>query len=65
MEGVGDGVNDFKSGDCIAYGIPPLGIYSEIPNYPTDKLLHMPKNLNDKTVVALLMKGMPAHYQLH
>ena len=65
VEGVSDGVNDFKSGDRIACGIPPIRSYSKIRNYPADKLLHMPKNLDDKTVAALLIKGMTAHYLLH
>ena len=65
VEGVGEGVTEFKTGDRVAYGIPPLGSYSEVRNYPTDKLLHLPKNLDDKEVAALLMKGMTAHYLLH
>lgn len=65
VEGVGDGASNFKSGDRVAYGIPPLGSYSETRNYPADKLLHMPKNFDDKTAAALLMKGMTAHYLLH
>ena len=65
VEGIGEGVTEFKTGDRVAYGIPPLGSYSEVRNYPTDKLLHLPKDLNDKEVAALLMKGMTAHYLLH
>ena len=65
VEGIGEGVTEFKTGDRVAYGIPPLGSYSEVRNYPTDKLLHLPKNLDDKEVAALLMKGMTAHYLLH
>ncbi|KUF08899.1 quinone oxidoreductase family protein [Pseudoponticoccus marisrubri] len=65
VEGVGDGVTAFKTGDRVAYGIPPLGSYSEIRNYPADKLLHLPERLDDKEVAALLMKGMTAHYLLH
>ena len=65
VEGVGDVVNDFTTGDRVAYGIPPLGSYSEVRNYPADKLLNMPENLDNKTVAALLMKGMTAHYLLH
>ena len=37
VEGVGDGVTEFKAGDRVAYGIPPLGSYSEVRNYPADK----------------------------
>ncbi|MEO1020675.1 MAG: quinone oxidoreductase, partial [Pseudomonadota bacterium] len=65
VEGTGDGVTDFSVGDKVAYGIPPLGSYSEVRNFPADKLLHLPANLDDKTVAALLMKGMTAHYLLH
>jgi len=65
VEGVGDGVTDFATGDRVAYGIPPLGSYSESRNYPADKLLHLPAALDDRQVAALLMKGMTAHYLLH
>ena len=65
VEGVGDGVRDFAAGDRVAYGIPPLGSYAEARNYPADKLLHLPANLDDKQVAALLMKGMTAHYLLY
>ncbi|MBO9463687.1 quinone oxidoreductase [Tropicibacter sp. R15_0] len=65
FEGVGDGVSAFKTGDRVAYGIPPLGSYSEARNYPADKLLHLPDGLDDRQVAALLMKGMTAHYLLH
>lgn len=63
--GVGDGVTDFQTGDRVAYGIPPLGSYAEVRNYPADKLLHLPDSLDDRQVAALLMKGMTAHYLLH
>ena len=65
VEDVGEGVTEFKTGERVAYGIPPLGSYSEIRNYPADKLLHLPDGLDDKQVAALLMKGMTAHYLLH
>ena len=65
VEGIGEGVTEFKTGDRVAYGIPPLGSYSEVRNYPADKLLHLPVDLDDREVAALLMKGMTAHYLLH
>ena len=48
VEGVGEGVTNFKTGDKVAYGIPPLGSYAETRNYPADKLLHMPDGLEDE-----------------
>jgi NADPH2:quinone reductase len=65
VEGAGDGVAGFASGDRVAYGIPPLGSYAEVRNYPAEKLLHLPDGLDDRQVAALLMKGMTAHYLLH
>ena len=65
VAGVGDGVEGFREGDRVAYGIPPLGSYCEVRNYPADKLLHLPDGLDDAEVAALLMKGMTAHYLLH
>lgn len=65
VEAVGPGVSGFAEGQRVAYGIPPLGSYAEVRNYPADKLLHLPEELDDKEVAALLMKGMTAHYLLH
>ena len=65
IEDIGQGVHNFSIGDKVAYGIPPLGSYSECRNYPADKLLHLPSELDDKVVASLLMKGMTAHYLLH
>lgn len=62
---VGSGVSDFKQGQRVAYGLPPLGAYAEERNYPADKLLHVPDALDDRQVAALLMKGMTAQYLLH
>ena len=65
IEALGDEVSDFREGDRVAYGTPPLGSYAEVRNYPTKSLLHLPDDLDEKTVAALLMKGMTAHYLLH
>ena len=62
---VGEDVTDFAAGDRVAYGISPLGSYSDSRNYPADKLLHLPADMDDRHVTALLMKGMIAHYLLH
>ncbi len=65
VEAIGADVTGFSTGDRVAYGIPPLGSYAEVRNYPADKLLHLPPELDDRQVAALLMKGMTAHYLLH
>ena len=65
IDEIGQDVKNFKIGDKVAYGIPPLGSYSEFRNYPADKLLHLPVELDDKEVASILMKGMTAQYLLH
>ncbi len=65
VEDVGVDVTAFRVGDRVAYGLPPLGSYSELRNYPVDKLLRLPAQLDDKEVAALLMKGMTAQYLLY
>jgi NADPH:quinone reductase-like Zn-dependent oxidoreductase len=65
VESIGKNTHGFIVGDKVAYGIPPLGSYSEIRNYPVKNLLHLPNDLDEKVVAALLMKGMTAHYLLH
>lgn len=43
VEGLGRGVTEFKTGERVAYGIPPLGSYAEVSNFTADKLLHLPE----------------------
>ncbi len=65
IEEVGNAVSGFKTGDRVAYAVPPLGSYCEVRNYPTKHLVHVPDQLADKQVAALLLKGMTAYYLLH
>ena len=39
--GVSDGVAEFKTGDRVTYDTLPFGRYSEVRNYPADKLLYV------------------------
>ena len=64
VEAVGRECSTFKAGDRVCYGIPPLGSYSEVRNYPADRLLHTPNDIPDEQIAALLMKGMTAQYLL-
>ena len=64
VEAVGRECSTFKAGDRVCYGIPPLGSYSEVRNYPADQLLHTPNDIPDEQIAALLMKGMTAQYLL-
>jgi len=64
VEEVGPGVADLKAGDRVAYGNGPLGAYSEIRVMPADRLLALPKGIDDKTAAAMMLKGLTAQYLL-
>lgn len=64
IEEVGPGVSDLKAGDRVAYGNGPLGAYSEIRVMPADRLLALPKEIDDKTAAAMMLKGLTAQYLL-
>ena len=64
VEEVGPGVTDLKAGDRVAYGNGPLGAYSEGRVMPADRLLALPKEINDKTAAAMMLKGLTAQYLL-
>ncbi|MGH6994963.1 MAG: alcohol dehydrogenase catalytic domain-containing protein, partial [Stellaceae bacterium] len=60
VEEVGPGVSDLKAGDRVAYGNGPLGAYSEIRVMPADRLLALPKGIDDKIAAAMMLKGLTA-----
>ena len=65
VEATGQAVSGFSVGDRVAYAVPPLGSYAQVRNYPVKHLVHVPDDLEDRQVAALLLKGMTAHYLLH
>ncbi len=62
---VGSGVEDFKPGDKVVYGLPPLGAYAEERLYPTETLLHVPDGIDPVALAGIFMKGVTAYYLLH
>ncbi|MDE2227591.1 MAG: quinone oxidoreductase [Alphaproteobacteria bacterium] len=64
VEEVGPGVSDLKPGDRVAYGSSPLGAYSEIRVMPAERLVVLPKGIDDKTAAAMMLKGLTAQYLL-
>ncbi len=57
----GEGVNDLRTGDRIAYG-PVLGAYAKHRNLPAIKSIKIPDGIDDVTAAAVLMKGMTVEY---
>src|SRR5205823_5371764 len=61
---VGSGVDQFKPGDHVAYtGV--LGAYAEYAAVSADRLVPVPKEVDDRQAAAALLQGMTAHYLCH
>ncbi|HEV7718345.1 MAG TPA: quinone oxidoreductase [Arsenicitalea sp.] len=60
---VGEGVNDYKVGDRIAYsGIN--GAYAEERLLPADRVVAIPAGISDEVAAAIMLKGTTAYYLL-
>ncbi len=64
IEETGPGVDEFHQGDRVCYAMPPHGAYSQERVYPADKLIAVPDGIDDKTVAAMMLKGLTAQYLL-
>jgi NADPH2:quinone reductase len=64
VEAVGEGVTGFKPGDRVAYGTGPVGAYSQMRNFPANRLVKLPDSIADETAAAMMLKGMTARYLL-
>src|SRR5262245_41734508 len=64
VEGVGEGVEEFKPGDRVAY-TGHLGTYAEASVVPSNKLILLPVDLSFEQGAAFPHQGMTAHYLIH
>jgi NADPH2:quinone reductase len=63
VEGLGEGVTDFKVGDRVCYASGPvLAACATHRNYPAARLLHAPAHMQDEQIAAALLKGMTVEY---
>ena len=62
VEEVGPGVTDVKPGDRVAYGVGPIGAYSEARVMPADRLVVLPDGISDRQAAAMMLKGMTTQY---
>ncbi|MBO6947768.1 MAG: quinone oxidoreductase [Rhodospirillales bacterium] len=63
IDAVGDGVDEFKVGDRVAYPMVP-GAYTEMRCMPTLKVVKLPDAIDDQTAAAMMLKGLTAQYLL-
>lgn len=61
IEKVGENVTDFKVGDRVCY-CDPIGSYAQMVIRPANRLIKIPKYIDDKTAASALLKGLTATY---
>ena len=57
---IGDEINDFKVGDRVGYGGPPLGAYSSIRNMWPGYAVKIPDSLSFEDAAAIMIAGLTA-----
>lgn len=64
VEAVGEGVDDVRVGDRVAYAGGPIGAYAEVRNIPAHRLLRLPDSIGFETGAAMMLQGLTAAYLL-
>ncbi len=64
VEAIGAGVTEVAVGDRVAYASRPLGAYAEARNMPAHRLVKLPREIDDETAAAAMLKGMTAQVLL-
>lgn len=62
VEGVGEGVNDLKKGNRVAYASAPPGSYAEARLMNADRLVKLPADIDERTAAAMMLQGMTTQY---
>ena len=64
VEAVGDGVDELKPGDRVAYAGYRPGSYAEARVMPAERLVALPDSIDDEHAAAMMLQGMTAEYLL-
>jgi NADPH2:quinone reductase len=64
VEAIGPGVAELAVGDRVAYATRPLGAYAAARCMPADRLVKLPKGIEEDVAAASMLKGMTAQYLL-
>ena len=62
VEAIGEGVNDLKPGDRVAYAGMPIGAYAEARLMPADRLVKLPEAITEQQAAAMMLQGMTVQY---
>ncbi|PCH82322.1 MAG: quinone oxidoreductase [Hyphomicrobiales bacterium] len=63
VDALGEGVSNVGIGQRVAYSGSP-GSYAQARNFPADRLIVLPDDVDDRTAAAMMLKGMTAQYLL-
>ncbi len=64
VEGVGEGVTDFKPGDRVAYTLP-IGAYRTRRVVPAERLVKLPEGIDFEVAASMMLKGMTTQFLLN
>ena len=64
VEAIGEGVEEFKPGDRVAYTLHP-GSYAEASIVPANLLIPLPDDLSFEQGAAFTLQGLTAHYLIY
>ncbi|MBP0495201.1 quinone oxidoreductase family protein [Pararoseomonas indoligenes] len=64
VEAVGEGVEDLRPGDRVAYAMGPIGAYAEARTIPAKVLVKLPDDIGFETAAAMMLQGLTAQYLL-
>jgi NADPH:quinone reductase len=66
VDAVGPGVENFKEGDRVCYWYsPPGGSYTDLRNYPVERLVKLPDDVSEELAAAFICKAMTADMLVH
>ena len=62
IQGLGKNVQDFKIGDKVCYASTPIGAYSEIRDFPYEKIVKIPNSITMDDAASIFLQGMTVEY---
>ena len=62
VEAVGEGVDDLKPGDRVAYAGYKPGAYAQARIMPAERLVPLPDSIDDEQAAAMMLQGMTVEY---
>lgn len=66
VDAVGPGVKNFKVGDRVCYWYsPPGGSYTDLRNYPVERLVSLPDDVSEEMAAAFICKAMTVDMLVH